>query len=102
MEDDRVTENADGGGFSFLKIVGVFGFGFVLIALWFYISESRNDRGALNPVEKTVPEVSTPIVMPSPPPETREQYIKSTRLIGSKKDGIYLKDFTKNPDKYKG
>lgn len=33
--------------------------------------------------------------------ETKKEYISTAKTIGDKKDSIYLKDFIKDPDKYK-
>ena len=47
-------------------------------------------------------ETNTP---PPPPPvkiESEKDYIASTQKIGSSKDPVYIKEFLKNPDKFKG
>jgi hypothetical protein len=39
---------------------------------------------------------------PAPPVESRAEYEKTAKRIGEKTDPIYIKAFTKNPDKYAG
>lgn len=42
---------------------------------------------------------------PPPPPvkiESEKDYIASTQKVGSSKDPVYIKEFLKNPDKFKG
>lgn len=101
MEDDRIKDNADQGNISVLKIIGGAIVGLAAIVLWVTFSPSNPPTG--NTHTQALPEVvkSQPAKL-EPPPETKEQYIASAKLIGDRNDAIYTKAFIKNPDKYKG
>lgn len=99
MIDNRFEENnesvAKPTGTATKVLTGIL-IGFIVCLLLAFIIGER-------PTSKPEPSSVAPLVAvkPAPPPESKEDYIASTRKIGLKGSSIFIKDFIKSPDKYK-
>ena len=74
----------------------------IIVSTYFENQNSKTSANQstvnLSSTKKTEPKLATP----KKTVETKDQFIKSTKLIGSEDSPVYWKEFLKNPDKFSG